>query len=336
MGLYLDNGYVNIRYCMGFRMPFTFIIGGRATGKTFSSQLTCIEDHLVYMLMRRTQAQADIISKPAFSPIKPVADYLHRSFVVDAATKYNGTITTDDDGERQLIGYTAALSTFSNLRGFSGEDIQVIIFDEFIPELHERALKHEDSAFFNVIETINRNRELNGSRPVQTLLLSNSNSLNSPILAALDLVKVVARMEDKGQQEYINPERGIAIFLLLDSMISERKRDTALYRATAGTDFAAMALDNEFAYDDLSDVKSLPLKGFKLKMQIGPYYIYQTDRFVYISSHSQGTPASVYEDTEIDKRRFVREHPGFLQKILKHKVRYESFQAKTYLTSLYF
>jgi hypothetical protein len=177
---------------------------------------------------------------------------------------------------------------------------------------------------------------LNGGRPVQTFLLSNSNSLNSPLLAALDLVKVVARMEDKGQQEYINPERGIAIFLLLDSMISERKRDTALYRATAGTDFAAMALDNEFAYDDLSDVKSLPLKGFKLKMQVGPYYIYQADRFLYVSSHAQGTPASVYEDTEIDKRRFVREHPAFLQKILKHKLRYESFQAKTYLTSLYF
>lgn len=336
MGLYLDSGYVNVRYCMGFNMPFTIIIGGRATGKTFNSQLVCIEDHLIYMLMRRTQAQADIISKPAFSPIKPVADYLHRSFVIDAATKYNGTITTDDDGEHQLIGYTAALSTFSNLRGFSGEDIQVIIFDEFIPELHERALKHEDSAFFNVIETINRNRELNGGRPVQTLLLSNSNSLNSPILAALDLVKVIAKMMDKGQEEYINPNRGIAIFLLYNSMISELKRDTALYRATAGTDFAAMALDNEFAYDDLSDVKSLPLKGFKLKMQVGPYYIYQADRFLYVSSHAQGTPASVYEDTEIDKRRFVREHPAFLQKILKHKLRYESFQAKTYLTSLYF
>ncbi len=97
-----------------------------------------------------------------------------------------------------------------------------------------------------------------------------------------------------------------------------------------------MALDNEFAYDDLSDVKSLPLKGFKLKMEVGRYYIYQADRFLYVSSHAQGTPASVYEDTEIDKHRFVQEHPGFLQKILKHKLRYESFQAKTYLTSLYF
>ena len=331
MGLYLDNGYLDIRYCLKFKCPFTFIIGGRGTGKTFGALKTCLEDEKIFMLMRRTQAQADLISKPAFSPINPVADYLGLQVRIEAATKYNGMIYTDD----QLRGYTAALSTFSNLRGFSGEDIEILVADEFIPELHERQMKHEADAFFNVVETINRNRELQGRDPVLSLLLSNSNSLASPILDALDLVRVVSRMERNGQTEYINKERGIAIFLLFGSEISEKKKETALYRATAGTDFAAMALENQFAYDDLSDVKSMPLTGMKLRWKIGPYFMYSYPGGLYLSEHGAGTPARVYEDTEIDKRRFVKEHPSIFQKILKHKLRYESFGAKNWLTGLF-
>lgn len=331
MGLYLDSGYLDIRYCLKFKCPFTFIIGGRGTGKTFGALKTCLEDGIVFMLMRRTQAQADLISKPAFSPINPVADYLHLETRIEAATKYNGIIYTDD----QLRGYTAALSTFSNLRGFSGEDIQVLLFDEFISERHERALKHEADAYFNVVETINRNRELQGRDPVLSLLLSNSNSLASPILDALDLVRVVSRMEARHQSEYINKERGIAIFLLFDSEISEQKRQTALYKATAGTDFASMALENQFSYDDLSDVRSMPLSGMKLRWKVGPYYLYSYPGGIYVSEHGAGTPARIYEDTEIDKRRFVKEHPGIFQRILKHKIRYESFGAKNWLTGLF-
>jgi hypothetical protein len=40
------------------------------------------------------------------------------------------------------IGYTCALSTLSNMRGFDASDIQLLICDEFIPEKHERLLKN--------------------------------------------------------------------------------------------------------------------------------------------------------------------------------------------------
>ena len=92
MPLYLSSGYVNIEYCLNFKCPFTFIIGGRGTGKTFTSQLVCIQKNLTYMLLRRTQAQADLIAKPEFSPVNPVLEYLHRIPYIESATKYNGKI----------------------------------------------------------------------------------------------------------------------------------------------------------------------------------------------------------------------------------------------------
>lgn len=339
MGIYLDNGYLNIRYCLKYACPFTFIIGGRGTGKTFGAQLTCIEDGKIYMLMRRTQAQSDLISKPDFSPVNPVLEYLGRTARITSASKYNGVIYSAPFSESEdytLHGYTSALSTFSNLRGFDGSNIDILIFDEFIPERHERALKHEEDAFFNVIETIGRNRELYGKPPLISLCLSNSNSLASPILSALGLVKVLERMQDKGQSEYINRERGIAIFLLHDSPISKQKSQTALYRATANTNFSRMALSNEFAYDDMSDVRSIPLNsGWKLYIRLGDMFIYQKSGKWYISRHCAGNPGKEYDLTDIGIRKFVKDFPGSYQRILNHKIIYEDFSLKSCFTSIF-
>lgn len=342
MSLYLESGFVNIRYCLNFNCPFTFIIGGRGTGKTFGAQLTAIEDQRLFMLMRRTQAQTDLISKPDFSPVNPVMDFLRMTGRIENASKYNGVIYSvesgsDEDTEvKHLLGYTSALSTFSNLRGFDGSGIDLLIFDEFIPERHERSMKNESDAFFNVYETINRNRELQGRKPLTALLLSNSNSLASPILSALGLVKILERMQNKGQTEYINRNRGIALFLLYGSPISEAKSKTALYRATTNTDFSRMALENDFAYDDLSDVRSIPIaSGWKLLCRLGNVYIYSKAGKWYMSKYGAGTPRQEYELTEIGIKKFVHDYPGSYQRIINHNIIYEDFSIKDLFTRIF-
>ena len=339
MGLYLDNGFLNVRHCLKFGCPFTFIIGGRGTGKTFGAQLTCIEDDKIYMLMRRTQAQADLISKAEFSPVNPVMDYLGKTAVIKSASNYNGIIysaETPEDEELILRGYTAALSTFSNLRGFDGSGIDILLFDEFIPERHERTIKNEADAFFNVYETINRNRELQGREPLTALLLSNSNSLASPILSALGLVKVLERMQSKGQSEYINKERGIAIFLLYASPISKQKRKTALYKATENSDFSRMALDNDFSYDDMADVRSISLNsGWKLFARFGDIFIYSKTGKWYMSRHGAGNPQREYDFTEIGIKKFVHDFPGSYQRIINHNIIYEDFSIKSLFTNIF-
>lgn len=339
MGLFLNNGYVNIEYCLGFNCPFVFVIGGRGTGKTFTSQKTCIERNQLYMLMRRTQAQTDLISKAEFSPVNPVLEYMGRIPVIETASKYNGVIyskESPDDEFKILHGYTAALSTFSNLRGFDGSAIDVLIFDEFIPERHERCIKNEADAFFNVYETINRNRELNGNKPLTALFLANSNSLASPILSALNLVKTIERMQNRGQQEYINTDLGVAIFLLYNSPISNAKTETALYKATHGTDFYKMSLDNSFAYDDMTDVRSIPLNsGWKLFASLGNIYLYFKNDLWYFSKHSAGVAAKQYDFTEIGIRKFVHDYPGSYQRIINHKIIYEDFSIKSTFTNIF-
>lgn len=335
--LYLENGYINCEYVLSYKLPITIVIGGRGTGKTFGMLDWCIQHDQKIIFMRRTQGQTDLINKPEFSPINPVAAYRGLKATTKPISKYNSGIYLGDPEEEEprLLGFTAALSTFSNLRGFDASGVELLIYDEFIPEKHERPIKGEGDAFLNVYETVNRNRELQGRRPLRAVLLSNANRLDSPILAALDLVKVVDRMTKKGQCEYINNQSGIGIFLLMSSPISQQKGNTQIYKLTAGSNFAKMSLANAFAYDDMSDVRSLPLAGWKLQAQLGDYFIYKKDRQWYISAHCSGSPRIVYQNTEIDLRRFVRDNPSCLSRILNHKILYESFEAKSFLTNLY-
>lgn len=332
--LYLPNGYVNIHYCLGFGCSTVIIIGGRGTGKTYGALQEAIETDRRIILMRRTQSQADLINKPEFSPVNPVVQDMGISLTVKQISKYNSALYLGED--EKLLGFTAALSTFSNLRGFDSSSVNLLIYDEFIPEIHERPIKGEGMALLNVYETVNRNRELQGRDPLQMLLLSNANRLDSPILDTLGLVNVVDRMRTKGQEEYINPHRGIAVFMLKDSPISAAKGQTALYRMVGDGSFSKMSLGNEFAFDDLADIKSLPLTGWKLQAQLGPIYLYRnSEGMYYVSKHCAGVPGKIYEDTPIDIRRFDRENPRFFEKIIHHKIIYEDFSCKAYLTNIY-
>lgn len=336
MKLYTDQGYLDLDYVLSKKCPFTLVIGGRGTGKTYGSICYALDHEKQIAFIRRTQTQIDLLSKPDLNPFQAVAyDRSIDVFTQPASKQHSLIFIKKPEEEAHSIGFMAALSTFSNMRGFSSEQTELLIYDEFIPETHERSINNEDTAFFNMYETINRNREIKGRDPLQALLLSNSNFLASPILLALGLADVLPAMRDKGQTEWINQKRGIALFNLWNSPISQQKRDTALYRATAGSSFGQMALDNDFALDDLRDVRPMSLNGCRLLARIGKCYLYSYSQGWYVSLHGNGKPRREYEITPEDVRRFKTENPQCWTRIMQRKIRYENFQCKNTLTGLY-
>ena len=72
MGIYLDNGYLDIEKILSYKMPFSWIVGGRATGKTYGALKYAYESHTRFILMRRTQTQTDLINKAEFNPYKAI------------------------------------------------------------------------------------------------------------------------------------------------------------------------------------------------------------------------------------------------------------------------
>lgn len=311
--LYDELGYVNIPAILHAGYPFNIIFGGRGTGKTYGALLYALNSDRKFMLMRRTQKQADKINNPQLSPFKSVCND-HPEFriitkklddigaVYDYELDEDGRIVTNDSPR----GYTCALSTISNLRGFDASDVDLIIYDEFIPERHEKNLRDEGDAILNAYETINRNRELNGKKPVQFLALANSNRIDNPLFETLSLVNIAQEMADRRRAPvYTNRDKGLLFISLDASPISRKKKETALYKLTSGSDFEAMALDNRFTGVSFDNVRAANLNEFRPVVTVGEITIYKhkSDSRYHVAFHRSGSVRQ-YGIDETDLKRF--------------------------------
>ena len=310
MKIYDDNGYVNVRGILAQGYPFNFLIGGRGTGKTYTTLKVAKEDGKKFMLMRRTQSQADLISKPEFSVFKPLNEDLGWNVCVRRISKYNSAFYVpdlDDEKNDHEIGYTCALSTISNMRGFDASDIQLIIYDEFIPEKHERLLKNEADAIFNAYETMNRNREIKGVAPIQMVCLANANDITNPVFESLKLIRIADKMQKGNNDRWTDEKRGIQLIMLHRSPISKRKASTVLYNLTEGSEFANMALDNDFNVDR-QHVRPRPLSEFVPVCSIGELCIYRhkSENRLYASTHLSGVFNKHYSLTDSDRLYYQR------------------------------
>ena len=348
MKIYDANGYLSVSTILSYGYPFNIVIGNRACGKTFGSLDEAIKISDTwgskFLYIRRTQAQADIISKTDFNPFKSICRVRGVEIGMKPITKYNAGVyymQTDENGKTvpvgEPIGYTAALSTFSNLRGFDGSDIGLIIFDEAIPEKHERPIKNEAAAFFNLYETVNRNRELEGRAPVQCLILSNANDLESDLLMEMGLLRKAEKMQRSGKELYTDKRRGIRLYILKDTPIAEKKKDTALYHLTEGTDFYGMAINNAFQGVERSRIQSMPLAEYKPLVSVGDVMIYihkSKKREYYVTKHPANAPDS-YTSGKVDRARFRNKYDRIYPAYIHNQIIFEEYSAEVAFRNIY-
>ena len=143
MNIYLESGYLDARAILNLKMTFNFIIGARGVGKTYGFLDACQEDGRVFLYMRRTQTQTDMINKAEFSPFKAICNDKKLEIVPESLGKYSVRYVKNEE----IVCYTCALSTISNMRSIDFSDVDLIIYDEFVPERHERPMKGEGAAF---------------------------------------------------------------------------------------------------------------------------------------------------------------------------------------------
>lgn len=271
MKIYDSDGWLNWNYLFPENKFIMAITGPRGTGKTFGLLKYIADNNLRFIYMRRLRAQLDnAVSGPENNPFKAVNTYMGRSITPE---KQNGTVCFIDDASEEIMGYGVALSTVATIRGSDFSDVDVIVFDEFIAMAGERPIKDEVAAFYNFIETVNRNRELSGRDPVKCFLLGNANKLMNPYYLEWHFMKTALRMIRGDQMMWRSQDDNLIMVLLLHSPISDKKRDTALYRI-AGGDFVDMALDNAFA-TDATKIGTRKLTDCRHIVSIGSIGIYQ-------------------------------------------------------------
>ena len=173
------------------------IIGGRGIGKTYSALSFVLEKQKPFIYLRNTDVQLKECITGFGNPFKR----LNMDTGSDIFFKSEKSHSLIYDGSRedgQPIGYGLALSTFENLRGVDLSDVVYVIFDEFI---EKRSLTFRQfECFISFYETVNRNRELLGEKPLCCILLSNSQRLSNPILAGYGIIPTIENMIRTGQK----------------------------------------------------------------------------------------------------------------------------------------
>lgn len=349
MNIYDKRGWLNIPKIVNIaeknKINFIFIIGARGTGKTYGIFKHFIDDlfsndkQIVYM--RRTSTQLDKIITEKGNPWIDLNNDLNKLISFRTVKGEKNRIILEEikeDGKSIYRGEAFALTTMMNNRGFAGSDFTEGLYDEFIPEQMSKRMKGEEEAFLNAIETISRNRELQGKKAFRWWLASNSNTLDNPIINAFGLLPYLERMKKKGQEFSLLPDAGVMIILINKSPISKAKEQTALYKAiNRKSDFARMALDNDFAYDDTSALSSEDLREYKLICTIGEVGIYEhkSKNLIYACEHISGTCKDVFENSELGKNQFKTFYCWIENYQLTEKIRYQNMQVKFFIENIF-
>ena len=312
MGLYLESGYLDFdhieKVANSNRINFIVVIGKRQVGKTYGTLDLMLRRGYYFVLLRRTADEMKFISVDVNNPFEK----LPYKIKIESESKYTAKIVRFDD-VAERIGSVMALSTVAKIRGFDGSRYTDLVYDECIPETHIVRLRNEGDAFLNCYTTIAGNRELDGQPPLRAWLLANSNDIEAPILSALGISEIVERMSYSGKEIAVLTERGIMVILPDSERVTERRAKTALYRAVGtSSDFAKMSLNNEFSYNDVSDVRRVNMEQYKPLVRItGQFTMWEhkNNGTVYISGESRAKFPHEYNNNEADRRRFRNDFP---------------------------
>ena len=140
-------------------------------------------------------------------------------------------------------------------------------------------------------------------------------------------------MRSKGREVYENRERGLLVISLKNSPISERKSKTALYRLTEGSDFAGMAINNEYVADVPSNIRHVPLAECRPIVTVGKITIYKhkSNSYLYISTHKSGVcPDFGVDETSI--KRFRRAWGWIWEEYMSNRIIFEEYACEILLT----
>lgn len=310
--IYLENGFINWSYIYDETISMCMVTGSRGTGKTYGLIKELLDRKVKFIYLRRLKTQLDECSKPDTNPFKAINNDTGRCvlpyrsgsgirFCQSEVGEDGKYIPTDPP-----CALGVALSTFATVRGADFSDVDAVLFDEAISMIGEKPIKGEFEAFLNFVETVGRNRELQGRPPVKVFLLGNANRLSNPYYTGWHFMRTALKMIRGGQMMWRSQDNTRIMIMLLNSPISEQKRTTALYQ-NANTGFLSMALDNAFRTDE-TNIKSFKIGEFYHIVSCGEIGIYKhkSRRFHYVSKTI--SKDRYYDDYGIKLKMFQRDY----------------------------
>lgn len=272
------------------------VFGGRNTGKTYSTLRRAIENNHKFVFVKRTKADIKLLCAGGrksvmdlglnvdFSPFVSLnRDFGWRLKPIMVNDDIAAVCHCDSKGkpipEYEPVGYISALSCVSKYKGFDLSYCDWIIMDEFVPKIYDRNMRAEGDAILDMYKTVGRDREHRGKDCLKLICLANADNAASPLTNTLEVTDQIVEMSLKKEATLYIEERAILLKRLLDNKtFKEKERESKIYKAMAGTKWAAMSLDNDFGYNDFSQIRKINMRYAKPQAS---FKINQRDYFLY-------------------------------------------------------
>lgn len=318
--------YVNITDFFEDGIYFYWFVGGRNTGKTYSTLDYIAHSDEKFIYIRKSKVELEIgIKSNIFSKL-----------ISDGKTSgweciYNEKLSVIKHNDK-LMGYGTSISTCDNVTGADFSSFDIIFYDEFINKKGQRNIvRDEYDTLMRMYETVARNRELEGKEPVRLIGCSNSNSINNDIFKGLGIVTIIEKALIEGHNIITNYERGFKVVILeTPKELAEKRKETAIMKLTKGTNYYNMSLNNEFSYDDFTNCKKINIKGFKPLINIDNWFIWKKkgETMYYCSFDYFKTKDRYNTEIDIESINLIRKYCYLWNYYLKNQVRFESFEIK--------
>lgn len=323
------------------------VIGGRNTGKTYGTLNHSLKKHKMFTFLKRTIEDVDLLcsgsgrigSKQSsygvdLSPFKAINRDEHTN--VKAFSIWSGLggfwHANDEGAEGLPIGYLVSLSAVSKVKGFDLSDSEYLIFDEFIPQPWERVNRKEGEQLMDLYKTISRDKEHRGLPPLKLICLANAVAISNPTTNILEITDDIAQMQAVGESVRYLEDRGILIHILNDNdEFREKEHSTLLYNAMGQTAWGQMAFDNQFAYNDFSNVSHVRLKNYQpvtsFTYKRTDYFVYQKDGQYYITRSRHTGGLKHYDlNKENDQKAFYYDYAIDLRnECINGRVKFEQY-----------
>ena len=307
----------------------SIFIGGRGIGKTYSTLCYLLDSGKIFLYLRNTDVQLDECCGDFGNPFKRINKDKGRNIYIKKEKKH-GVIYEDLGGDLKILGYAAALSTSGDLKGMDLSDVDFVIFDEFI---ENRTLNFDQKEKFDKFyETVNRNRELFGEKPLYCFLLSNADKLDNPILSGNGLIPYIEKMMELKQEKFKIKNFFIC---LAYSEISEMKKKTVLYQNIKGSKEYDNFIENKFSNDSFYGIRKRPLVEYTGLCQIDDIFIYKhkSKNQYYATFRSFSNPNKF--TSKDNKLMFYRSYGRFLVLAASDgSLEYDSFLVKSLLQKI--
>ena len=232
---------------LSYNALLNLIIGNRGCGKTYGFKTFVVKRFLnkgkqfAYIRRYDTDLEASVGTSQDNKFFEQIKNEFPNSKFKITKNKKVRKLYIDD----KICGYALPLSAADSLKSSSYENVDVLIYDEFMLKegTTQHYLKNEPEVILDLIETIGRLRD------IRIFCLANAISSTCPLMSYFNVTlpynsDIKTFKEGTIAVEYVQNEKYI-----------EAKKSSRFGKLIDGTRYGKYAIDNEFLLDSKSFIK---------------------------------------------------------------------------------